>query len=46
VIGPDGRVTDFDRNGQNPFATRSPIAEDGTIDGNYHPIQPIVSEVE
>jgi hypothetical protein len=46
VIGPDGRVTDFDRNGQNPHATQSPIAEDGTIDGNYHPITPIVSEVE
>jgi RHS repeat-associated protein len=68
VIGPDGRVTDYDSNrmplplaesmdpklhplrqteyGQNPHATESPIAEDGTIDGNYHPITPIVSEVE
>jgi RHS repeat-associated protein len=46
VIGPDGRVTDYDRNGQNPHATTSPIRDDGIIDGNQHPITPIVTTVD
>jgi hypothetical protein len=44
VIGPDGRVTDYDAHGQNPFATQSPVADDGTIDGQMHNVTPIISE--
>jgi RHS repeat-associated protein len=43
IVGPDGRVTDYNEDGQNPHATTSPIADDGTIDGNHHPINPIVT---